>query len=175
MHALVRSLDSRAPLPASAAQPLWQHHLGLLLESTGEGIFGIDLGGHCNFINRAGARMLGFEPAEVLGRNMHELTHHSHADGSPYPDSDCPIFNAFRQGLACRIDTEVFWRRDRSPFSVEYSSHPILDGSEVRGAVITFVDITERKRAADALHKAKSELEIRVAERTRELSGALAR
>jgi PAS domain S-box-containing protein len=175
MHALVRSLDSRAPLPASAAQPLWQHHLGLLLESTGEGIFGIDLGGHCNFINRAGARMLGFEPTEVLGRNMHDLTHHSHADGSPYPDSDCPIFNAFRQGLPCRIDTEVFWRRDRSAFPVEYSSHPILDGSEVRGAVITFVDITDRKRAADALHKAKSELEVRVAERTRELSGALAR
>lgn len=175
MHALARPLDPRAALPASAAQPLWQHQLGLLLESTGDGIFGIDLGGHCMFINRAGARMLGFEPGEVLGRNMHDLTHHSHADGTPYPDSDCPIFNAFRQGLACRIDTEVFWRRDRSPFPVEYSSHPILDGSEVRGAVITFVDITERKRAADALHKAKSELEVRVAERTRELSGALAR
>jgi PAS domain S-box-containing protein len=143
-------------------------------------MFGIDLDGHCTFINRAGARMLGFEPAEVLGCNMHELTHHSHADGSHYPDTDCPIFNAFRQGLPCRIDTEVFWRRDRSAFAVEYSSHPILDGGQVRGAVITFVDITERKRAADALkeangalHRAKDELELRVAERTRELSAAL--
>jgi PAS domain S-box-containing protein len=159
--------------PGAVSQPLWQHQLGLLLESTGEGIFGIDLAGHCVFINRAGARMLGFEPAEVLGRNMHELTHHSHADGSPYPDTDCPIFNAFRQGLPCRIETEVFWRRDRTAFAVEYSSHPILDGREVRGAVITFVDITERKRAADALHKSKVELEQRVAERTRELSAAL--
>jgi PAS domain S-box-containing protein len=155
------------------ADPLWQHQLGLLLESTGEGIFGIDLDGHCTFINRAGARMLGFEPADVLGHNMHELTHHSHADGSHYPDTDCPIFNAFRQGLPCRIDTEVFWRRDRTAFAVEYSSHPILDGVQVRGAVITFVDITERKRAADALQKAKDELELRVAERTRELSVAL--
>jgi len=162
------------PLLEPASQPLWQHQLGLLLESTGEGIFGIDLGGHCMFINRAGARMLGYEPAEVLGRNMHELTHHSHADGSHYPDTDCPIFNAFRQGLPCRIDTEVFWRRDRTAFAVEYSSHPILDGNEVRGAVITFVDITERKRTADALQKAKAELELRVAERTRELSAALA-
>ncbi|MDB5872292.1 MAG: two component transcriptional regulator, sensor histidine kinase [Ramlibacter sp.] len=175
MHADALQLPNTASLPTGpASQPLWQHQLGLLLESTGEGIFGIDLGGHCVFINRAGARMLGFEPADVLGRNMHELTHHSHADGSRYPDTDCPIFNAFRQGLPCRIDTEVFWRRDRSHFAVEYSSHPIMDGSTVRGAVITFVDITERKRAADALQKAKSELELRVVERTRELSEALA-
>jgi PAS domain S-box-containing protein len=169
------TLASSTTLPAPAAQPLWQHQLGLLLESTGEGIFGIDLGGHCMFINRAGAGMLGYEPAEVLGRNMHELTHHSHADGSPYPDSDCPIFNAFRQGLPCRIDTEVFWRRERTAFPVEYSSHPILDGAQVRGAVITFIDITERKRAADALRAAKAELEQRVAERTSELSQALVR
>ena len=148
-------------------------HADLLLASTGEGVFGIDLDGHCTFINRAGARMLGFEPAEVLGRNMHELTHHSHADGSHYPDTDCPIFNAFRRGLPCRIDTEVFWRRDHTAFAVEYSSHPVMEGAHVRGAVITFVDITERKRAADALQKAKDELEQRVAERTRELSVAL--
>src|SRR5690606_24998318 len=119
-------LAASLTLPTPAAQPLWQHRLGLLLESTGEGIFGIDLGGHCMFINRAGAAMLGFEPAEVLGCNMHDLTHHSHADGRPYPDTDCPIFNAFRQGMPCRIDTEVFWRRDRSAFPVEYSSHAIL-------------------------------------------------
>lgn len=168
-------LASDTQLPAPAAEPLWSQRLGLLLESTGEGIFGIDLGGHCMFINRAGAAMLGHAPQDVLGRNMHELTHHSHADGRPYPDTDCPIFNAFRRGLPCRIDTEVFWRRDRSAFPVEYSSHPILDGSEVRGAVITFVDITERKRAADALQLANAELERRVAERTRALSEALAR
>lgn len=168
-------LPADAALPVSAAQPLWRDKLGLLLESTGEGIFGIDLAGHCMFINRAGARILGWAAAEVLGRNMHELTHHSHADGTAYPDTDCPIFNAFRRGLPCRIDTEVFWRRDGSSFPVEYSSHPILDGDTVRGAVITFVDITERRRAAEALQRAKAELEERVAERTRELSEALAR
>jgi PAS domain S-box-containing protein len=175
MSAAAQVLDPATALPVPAADPLWQNKLGLLLESTGEGIFGIDLGGHCMFINRAGARMLGYEPAQVLGCNMHDLTHHSHADGSPYPDTECPIFNAFRRGLPCRIDTEVFWRRDRTAFPVEYSSHPIMDGPAVRGAVITFVDITERKRAADALHLAKTELEHRVAERTGELSAALAR
>jgi len=159
--------------PKAAADPLWQHQLGLLLESTGEGIFGIDLDGRCMFINRAGARMLGYEPDEVLGCNMHALTHHSHPDGSPYPDADCPIFNAFRQGLPSRLDTEVFWRRDRSAIPVEYSSHPIVEDGRVRGAVIAFVDITERRRAADALQRAKDELELRVAERTQALSIAL--
>ena len=115
-----------APGAGPMSYPLWQHQLGLLLESTGEGIFGVDLGGHCMFINRAGARMIGFEPPEVLGHNMHELTHHSHADGSAYPDTECPIFNAFRRGLPCRIESEVFWRHDRTPFPVEYWSYPIL-------------------------------------------------
>ncbi len=147
--------------------------LGLLLESTGEGIFGIDLDGHCMFINRAGAELLGHDAAEVLGRNMHELTHHSHPDGSVYADTDCPIFNAFRRGLPCRIDSEVFWRRDGSCFAVEYSSYPIVDGDTVRGAVITFVDITERKRAAQAMRESRDEMERRVAERTAELSAAL--
>jgi len=159
--------------PEREGDRLWQHQLELLLESTGEGIFGIDLGGNCTFINRAGARMLGWEPAEVLGRNMHELTHHSHADGSPYPAQACPIFNAFRQGLPCRIDSEVFWHRGQYSFPVEYSSYPLMDGPQVRGAVITFVDITERKRTADALQLAKNELELRVSERTQELSVAL--
>ncbi len=159
---------------------LWQHQLNLLLNSTGEGIFGIDLSGCCVFINRAGATMLGWEAADVLGHNMHELTHHSHADGSHYPDTACPIFNAFRQGLACRIDTEVFWRKDHTSFAVEYSSYPIIDGAEVRGAVITFVDITARKKADQdlqhanaSLARANDELELRVAERTSALSAAL--
>ena len=83
---------------------------------------------------------------------------------------DCPIFNAFREARPCRIDAEVFWRRDGSAFPVEYSSYPILDGAQVRGAVVTFVDITARRADAEALHKVKGELEQRVSERTAELS-----
>jgi len=169
------------PAGQGALTGLWQHRLGLLLESTGEGVFGVDLAGNCVFINRAGAQMIGFAADEVMGRNMHALTHHSHANGSPYADSDCPIFNAFRNGLPCRVDTEVFWRRDGSSFAVEYSSHPIVEGDTVHGAVITFVDITGRKQAADALQRAhddlaraNDELEQRVAQRTAELSSALA-
>ncbi|MDM7942740.1 MAG: PAS domain S-box protein [Hydrogenophaga sp.] len=159
-----------APDPSTRA---WGDPLALLLASTGEGVFGIDLHGLCVFINHAGARMIGFEPDELLGCNMHDFTHHSHADGAHYPVEDCPIFKAFREGLPCRIDTEVFWRRNGTAFPVEYSSHPIIDGGEVRGAVVTFVDITERKRAADALQRAKDELEERVDERTLALATAL--
>lgn len=151
----------------------WRDPLGLMLASTGEGVFGVDLEGDCVFINPAGARMIGLEPQQVLGQNMHILTHHSHADGAHYPMDDCPIYNAFRQGQPCRIDSEVFWRQDGSSFPVEYSSYPVFDQGQVRGAVVTFVDITERKRAEDALHQAKDELEQRVAERTHALETAL--
>ena len=170
-HSIARDTTSGA---------VWQYQLNLLLDSTGEGIFGIDLNGQCVFINRAGASMLGWDTTSVLGCNMHQLTHHSHEDGTPYPDTECPIFNAFRQGLACRIESEVFWRKDGSSFAVEYSSHPILEDGKVLGAVISFVDITARRQAAQALQqanamlaKANDELELRVDERTTALSTAL--
>lgn len=156
-------------LPSS----LLHDRLPLLLESTGEGIFGIDTEGACTFINRAGATMLGWDPQQILGCNMHELAHHSHANGSHYPESTCPIFNAFRQGLPCRIDSEYFWRADHTSFPVEYSSYPIVENDVVQGAVITFVDITARRTAEDALKAAHAVLEERVAERTLELSNAL--
>lgn len=158
------ALDIPAPAATAASE-----RLSLLLESTGEGIFGIDLAGHCTFVNRAAAQMLGWRTEQVLGRNMHELIHHSHGDGSHYPEAACPIFNAFRRGLPCRIDDEVLWRADGSSFWAEYSSHPVIEHGRVQGAVVTFVDITERKRAADLLRQTNDELERRVAERTRQL------
>ncbi|MBX9793717.1 MAG: PAS domain S-box protein, partial [Burkholderiaceae bacterium] len=158
---------------AAARGGVWTDQLQLLLESTGEGIFGVDMLGHCTFVNRAAAEMLGYPSQAVLGRNMHELIHHTHADGQPYPEADCPIFNAFRQGLPCRIDSEVLWRADGSAFSAEYSSHPILDGSVVQGAVVTIVDITERKRGEALLQQSHEQLERRVGERTAELTQAL--
>lgn len=173
---------AQAPAAAQSVQDAsvwvdaaWQDPLRLLLACTGEGIYGVDLHGACVFINPAGARMIGYEPAELLGRNMHALTHHSGADGTAYPEEDCPIFNAFRRGVPCRIDSEVFWRRDGTCFPVEYSSHPIVSGGAVLGAVVTFVDITARKRAEAALQQAKDELEQRVRDRTAELEAALAR
>jgi PAS domain S-box-containing protein len=165
--------DLSLPAMRPTETPVWRDPLGLMLASTGEGVFGVDMDGLCVFINPAGARMIGWQPEQLLGQNMHALTHHAHADGRHYPLDDCPIYNAFRRGEPCRIDTEVFWRADGSHFAVEYSSYPVFDQGHVRGAVVTFVDITERKRAEDALHQAKNELALCVTERTRELETAL--
>lgn len=149
---------------------VWRDRLALLLESTGEGIFGIDLAGRCMFVNRSAARQLGWPAEEILGRNMHALIHHTHADGRHYPECDCPIFNAFRRGLPCRIEDEVLWRADGSAFYAEYSSHPIVEHDQVHGAVVTFVDITERRRARELLRVrelANHQETVREAERTR--------
>ena len=147
----------------------------LLLHSIGEGIFAIDLEGRCTFVNPAALRLLGHRTDSVLGRNMHELVHHTHADGRHYPECDCPIFKAFRLGEACRIDDEVLWRADGTPFHAEYASTPLQQQGRTVGAVVSFVDIGERKRAEMLLRQTNDELEARVAARTRQLSDALAR
>lgn len=168
------------PQPANArGAQLWRERLDLLLESTGEGVFGVDMQGNCIFINRAASEMIGYSAAEALHRNMHHLIHHSHNDGSHYPVEDCPIFHAFSHGLPCHIESEVLWRKDGSSFPAEYTSHPIVerdsDGKEViLGAVATIKDITERKQAEVMLKQANDVLERRVQERTSELTNALA-
>jgi signal transduction histidine kinase len=105
----------------------------------------------------------------VLGREMHELIHHTRADGGRYEMTECPIFRAFRQGDSARIDCDVLWRADGSSFHAEYSSYPIVEDGQITGAVVTFTDISERKRAEELLRRAHEDLERRVAERTAEL------
>ncbi len=131
----------------------------LLLDSTEEGIYGIDAAGDCTFINRAGARLIGASPEDALGRNMHALTHHTHADGTIYPAIDCPIYNVLKTRESIRVEEEVFWKSDGTSFPVSYTASPILEGGAVVGAVITFADITARKQAADDLRRAKEAAE----------------
>ena len=126
----------------------------LILESTGEGIYGIDPHGRCTFVNRAAARMFGDEPAELLGKDVHELVHHSRADGSAYPEDECPVHRTVAEGLGARIEDEVFWRADGTSFPVEYSSFPILDKGVNKGAVVAFSDVTDRRRMEDELREA---------------------
>jgi PAS domain S-box-containing protein len=115
-----------------------------LLESTNEGIYGVDLQGRCTFLNRAGSRMLGYSPEEALGRNMHELVHHSRADRGPYPESECPINESYHRREAVRVEDEVLWRKDGTSFPVSYSASPIRHDGAILGAVVTFTDVTLR-------------------------------
>ncbi|HEN47294.1 MAG TPA: PAS domain S-box protein, partial [Mizugakiibacter sp.] len=146
-------------------------HARNILNSTAESIYGIDLEGDCTFCNPSGVRMLGYNnEEELLGRNMHELIHHTYPDGSPYPAREYLIYKAFLYGERAHSDTEVLWRKDGSCFPAEYWSYPIWSGGELAGSVVTFLDITKRKENEHELRKAHDELEQRVAKRTSALT-----
>jgi PAS domain S-box-containing protein len=137
-----------------------------ILDSAGEGIWGLGPDGRVVFVNPAAAQMTGFTPDEIVGRSSHELMHHTREDGSPYPKDECPIYASVTEGARYHVVGELFWRRDGSCFPVEYTSTPIFEDGSVAGAVVVFSDITERSRAEDALREAY-EREREAAERLR--------
>ncbi|HEV8238244.1 MAG TPA: PAS domain S-box protein [Thermoanaerobaculia bacterium] len=123
----------------------------LLLDSTAEAIYGIDNNGNCTFSNRACARLLGYESADgLLGQHMHNLMHHTKPDGTPFPETECRIYRAFQRGEGTHVDDELFWRADGTAFPAEYFSYPIKQASNLIGAVVTFLDITEKRRAEES-------------------------
>jgi PAS domain S-box-containing protein len=132
----------------------------LVLDSTAEAIFGVDLQNRCIFCNQATLRLLqATDVSELLRRNMHEVLHHTRADGTPYPFTDCPIAAALRAGEPCHRDDEIFWRADGSSFPAEYWSHPVQRDGRTVGAVVTFIDITSRRAAQKILENAKEAAE----------------
>jgi two-component system, sensor histidine kinase and response regulator len=152
---LTRAFRSMA-VEVSAREISLKQQFKLLLDSTAEAIYGVDLQGHCVFSNPACARLLGYEStAGLLGRHMHTLVHHTRSDGSPYPLAECRINQAFANGQETHADDEVFWRADGSRFSAEFWSNPMYREGKIIGAVVTFLDVTERKRIEEELHKAK--------------------
>jgi len=133
-----------------------EERVRLILDSTAEGIFGCDPDGTCGFCNPAAVRILGYDDAsELLGQNMHALEHHTRQDGSPYPIEECPIYIGFQNGEGVHRDDEYYWRKDGTCFPVEFWSHPVFRDGKTIGAVITFVDITERKKAEQALRESE--------------------
>ena len=126
----------------------------LILESIGQGLFGVGDDGLVNFINPAATAMLGFSEQEMIGKMPHPLIHHTKIDGSPYPLEDCPMYLAFTQGITATHDNEVLWRKDGTSFPVEFTSRPKIKEGVVTGSVVVFADITERKEAQQALAQA---------------------
>ncbi len=137
-----------------------EERINLLLDSMAEGIYGVDTNGICTFVNPAGLRLLGYGRAEeLLGGHIHEAIHHSHADGSAYPAGECRAYRAYIEERGIHVDDEVFWRRDGTPFPVEYWSYPMRQGGQVIGSVVTFLDIGERRRGEEKLYAARQMLQ----------------
>lgn len=129
-----------------------EEKIRLLLNSTAEAIYGLDLEGKCTFCNPACLRLLGYRDAgELIGKHVHALIHHTKPDGKPYPEVECRIHQAFQKRKQIHVDNEVLWRSDGTSFSAEYWSYPVLRGNEVVGAVVTFLDISDRKRMEEEL------------------------
>lgn len=137
--------------------------LALLLDATADGFYAVDKDGKTTRCNAAFLRMLGFDSEEdVIGKQLHEIIHHTHADGSHYPREDCPIYHVAATGEMAHVDDEVFFRTDGTPFPVEYWVRPVIWQGELQGAVCNILDISERKRAEDAQQLLLRELNHRV-------------
>lgn len=128
-------------------------HNSLLLESAAEGIYGTDMDGITTFVNPAAASMLGYQAEELIGKPMHAMIHHSRPDGKPYPRCECPMTSTIQHGMTNHVVDEVLWRKDGSALPVEYHSTPILKDGGVAGAVVTFSDISARKKAEALLER----------------------
>ena len=126
-----------------------------LLDSAGEGIWGVDLEGRCTFVNRAAQAALGFEASELLGRNMHAMVHHHYPDGRFYPGEECAIYNVFRKSEPFTNTIDHLFRKDGTLFYAEMSAQPILHQGVVRGAVVTFRDVTQSRLAEEALRRSE--------------------
>lgn len=157
-------------LKAEDARQEQEAQVRLLMDTTEEGIYGVDLEGNCTFINRAGLEMLGYDkPEDLIGEDIHSKIHHTLPDGTPYPKSECRVRLATLGGTIAHSADEVHWRADGSSFPTEYWSRPIKRNGEIIGTVVSFVDITERKQAEDELKLYRDKLEQLVTLRTSEL------
>jgi PAS domain S-box-containing protein len=143
---LNHGMDVTEQYQAEEALHLLTRQRELILESVGDGIYGIDLDGRVTFVNQAAARALGYIPEELTGRDMHEIIHHSHIDGTPYSKANSPILQGMRRCETVRMRDEFFWRHDGTSIPVEYTATPLIEDGQISGMVIAFQDVSDRRR-----------------------------
>lgn len=150
---LARAMDEMAEKRQEAEKEVAQlaRRNGLILNTAGEGIYGLDLEEKTTFMNPAAARMLGWSEKEMLGRHQHDMIHHTKPDGTPYELEECPIYRTLLDADDHQVTNDVFWRKDGTSFPVEYLSKPVVEDGKVVGAVVTFRDVTERRAAEEEL------------------------
>lgn len=148
----ISALDITERKKTQAMTEQVRRHLELTLAAAAAGILTLDAEGNHTLVNPAAASLLGYTAEELIGRHAHDLWQHSRADGTAYPVQDSPIYQTLKDGQIRRHDDEVFWRKDGTPLPVEYTSAPLRGGQAITGVVVMFVEITQRKRAAEALY-----------------------
>ncbi|HUB50851.1 MAG TPA: PAS domain S-box protein [Terracidiphilus sp.] len=144
--ALCNGMDVTEQHDSEEALHLAMRQRELILESAGDGIFGIDLEGKITFMNNAGAELLSYTPDQLAGNDAHDLIHHSHPDGTPYSRTASPILLAMRRAESIWMRDEVFWRKDGTAVPVEYTANPLIEEGHISGMVVAFQDVTERRR-----------------------------
>jgi len=150
---LTHGMDVTEQQEAEDELILMRRQRELILAAVGDGIYGMDLEGRLSFINPAAAKMLGYAADELRGKDIHELIHHSHADGTLHTKANCPILQGMRRREGVRIRDDVFWRKDGTTVPVEYVASPLIDEGQIAGMVVAFQDVSERRR----LEKMKDE------------------
>jgi PAS domain S-box-containing protein len=143
---LTHGMDVTEQHEAEGELQLVRRQQELILDAVGDGIYGMDLEGKLSFINPAAAKMLGYTPEEMHGKEVHSLIHHSHADGTQHSRTNCPILLGLRRREGVRIRDDVFWRKDGTTIPVEYVASPLMDEGVIAGMVVAFQDVSERRR-----------------------------
>jgi PAS domain S-box-containing protein len=133
---------------------LARREIDAVLAATEDGVLGIDLEGRCTSLNRAGADLLGHSDRDILGRNVHDMLFHQAADGSPCPRQASPILGALAAGRPVDSPDGAVLCRKSGVLPARWSLRPLVDGTELRGAVLTFTDMTEIRDKEAALHRA---------------------
>ena len=143
---LTHGMDVTEQHEAEGELQMVLHQQELILSAVGDGIYGMDLEGNLSFINPAAAKMLGYTAEEMHGKDIHNLIHHSHADGTQHSRTNCPILLGLRRREGVRIRDDVFWRKDGTKLPVEYIASPLIDEGAIAGMVVAFQDVSERRR-----------------------------
>jgi PAS domain S-box-containing protein len=143
---LTHGMDVTEQEDAEDELQLMRRQRELILAAVGDGIYGMDLEGNLSFMNPAAAKMLGFTADELRGKDIHEMIHHSHTDGTSHSKANCPILVGLRRREAVRIRDDVFWRKNGTSIPVEYVATPIMDEGQIAGMVVAFQDVSERRR-----------------------------
>ena len=162
-YTMQRTRDRALELALSMTQNLSEskEKVRLILDTAGAAIYGMDTAGLCTFCNPVGLRRLGYgSEEELLGRNMHSLIHHSRSDGTAYPLEECPIGALLEGSAGCHVEDDQFWRSDGSGFPVEYWALPQVKDGVLCGVVISFIDISRRRKVEEELRSYQQLLEL---------------